>query len=260
MYKMKIYINICFIILSYSALSQKVIVNTPVRFLALGDSYTIGQSVSTQQSWPFQLTSYIKTIGVQVDTTGIIAQTGWTTGNLINAINNANLNKNYNLVSLLIGVNNQYKGINKSIYIDEFEILIKKAIEIAGNKDRVFVLSIPDYGYTPFGELNQVKISKEIDEYNDVNKTISQKYQVAYFNITEISRMGLNNPALIAPDNLHPSAEMYQLWVNLISGHLTIQDLNTDLNTKTFDLEVKTKISVNQATKTVTLEFCSENS
>lgn len=260
MNKMKIYFNIFFLFLCFEALPQKVLIRNPVRFLALGNSYTIGQNVSTRQSWPIQLTSYLKSIGIQVNTTKVIAQTRWTTGNLIHAINNANLNKNYNLVFLLIGVNNQYNGISKLIYTDEFEILLKKAIEIAGNKDRVFVLSVPDYGYTPFGESNRTQISKEIDEYNVIKKTISQKYQVVYFDITEISRMGLANPRLVANDNLHPSEEMYRLWVNLISGYLTIQDLNTDLNTVPFGMEVKTKIAVNQEDKIAKLEFSSEKS
>jgi lysophospholipase L1-like esterase len=230
MKSMKLILLICLLGLAQIVHTQKLEVSNRLRFLALGDSYTVGQGVNKSQSWPYQFKSYLESAGVKLDTLAIIAQTGWTTGNLKTALQNANTSGKFNLVFLLIGVNNQYQGLNKDIYVKEFEELLKKAIEIAGGTENVFVLSIPDYGYTPFGEANQVKISAEIDEYNAINISISQKYQIAYFDITPISRMGLQNPTLVASDGLHPSGEMYALWVQLIGMAITIKDGVSGIN------------------------------
>lgn len=193
----------------------------PLKFLALGDSYTIGQSVAPDEKWPIQLSKQLQELGCSVDTTIIIAQTGWTTTNLSNAINAQELDTNFNLVSLLIGVNNQYQGKNIEDYPAAFESLLKKAIQFAsGNPNNVMVLSIPDYAYTPYGETvaDPSRISREIDAYNAINKEISNAYEVAYYNITPISRGGLANPSLVASDGLHPSGFQYARWVNLILG------------------------------------------
>lgn len=227
---MKAILLICLLSLAQIAHTQRLEVSNRLGFLALGDSYTVGQGVNKSQSWPNQFKNYLESLGVKFDTIALIAQTGWTTGNLKAALQNANTTGKYNLVSLLIGVNNQYQGLNKEIYVKEFEELLKKAIEIAGRAENVFVLSIPDYGYTPFGQANQVKISAEIDEYNAINKSISQKYQIAYFDITPISRMGLQNPTLVASDGLHPSGEMYALWVQMIGMAITINDEVSGIN------------------------------
>jgi lysophospholipase L1-like esterase len=230
-------VSIFFLIsLNTSIISQQFIVREPVRFLALGDSYTIGQSVDPEKSWPFQFVDYLKFSQVKVDTFAIIARTGWTTTNLKNAIKSANPSGKFNLVSLLIGVNNQYQGFDKQLYIIEFEELLKTAIEIAGAKEYVFVLSIPDYAYTPFGLANMDYISAEIDEYNAINKSITSKYNIAYFDITGISRLGIETPSLVAPDGLHPSGEMYKLWVDLIAKGIVVQDGITNLNE---DLSIK---------------------
>ena len=208
-------------------LAQEINLAEPVRFLSLGDSYTIGASVPTSERWPQQLYDSIANRGYQTESLRIIAQTGWRTGNLIQAIENANLATNFSLVSVLIGVNNQYQGHSVVNYQVEFEDLIKTAIELAeGEKDRVFVLSIPDYAYTPFGENNISEISREIDKFNEANKYISRKYNIKYYDITAISRLGLRFPDLVAGDGLHPSGKMYTEWVNLI--------LN-DIPTKTSD-------------------------
>lgn len=122
------------------------------------------------------------------------------------------------MVSLLIGVNNQYQGKSVESYRPEFEELLLKAIELAGkNKDRVFVVSIPDYGYTPFGREKQPLISAAIDAYNAANREIAEKHGVRYFYITDLTRKGLDDPSLVAPDGLHPSGKMYALWAEHIA-------------------------------------------
>jgi hypothetical protein len=147
----------------------------------------------------------------------IIATTGWTTTNLIDAINNQNLDKKYNLVSLLIGVNNQYQNKPIELYKNEFKALLNKAIALANfDTNKVFVVSIPDYGFTPFGKNNQSTISAQIENYNQINKSITDSLNVSYVNITPISQMGLTNPELVASDGLHPSAAMYKMWVDLM--------------------------------------------
>ncbi len=186
-------------------------------YLALGDSYTIGESVNESERWPNQLAQALIKKGVTVSQPKIIATTGWRTDNLKDAIIKADLKNNYDLVSLLIGVNNQYQGKPADQYAVEFEDLLKTAIQLAkGKPTNVFVVSIPDYGYTPFGLAKKEAISKQLDEFNAINKKISKKYKVAYYNITDISRKGLEEPSLVAPDKLHPSGKMYTLWTERI--------------------------------------------
>jgi len=147
----------------------------------------------------------------------IIATTGWRTDNLKDAIEKASLKNEYDLVSLLIGVNNQYQGKPAEQYATEFEDLLSIAIRLAkGKKENVFVVSIPDYGYTPYGKPKQVEITKALDHFNEINKRITEKVGVAYVNITDISRHGLDQPDLVAGDGLHPSGKMYSLWVERI--------------------------------------------
>ena len=189
----------------------------PIRYLALGDSYTIGESVPSDQNFPAQFVDSLKASGVAVSSYKIIAQTGWTTTNLKLAIEASTLKDTFNLVSLLIGVNNQYQGKDINLYKKEFVELVERAIQFAGGKkDHVFVVSIPDYGYTPFGKNNQMAISSEIDLYNSINKRLSDSLGLKYYNITPISRRGLSEPDLVAGDGLHPSAKMYKEWVKLI--------------------------------------------
>jgi len=186
-------------------------------YLALGDSYTIGESVNESERWPNQLAQALTKKGVAVAPPKIIATTGWRTDNLKEAIIKANLKEDYDMVSLLIGVNNQYQGKPADQYAVEFEDLLKTAIKLArGKSNHVFVVSIPDYGYTPFGLAKKETISKQIDEFNEINKRISEQYNVAYHNITDISRKGLEEPSLVADDKLHPSGKMYTLWMERI--------------------------------------------
>ena len=175
-------------------------------YLALGDSYTIGESVSAKSSFPKQLEKSLESsLGVKIKTT-ILAKTGWRTDNLLNAIDNTELKSSYDFVTLLIGVNNQYQGVSFSKYEEEFPELLAHAITLSGNDpDRVMVISIPDWGFTPFGQnRDRQKISSEIDAYNGYAKTIAHNSDVHFINITDITREGLERPELVTNDGLQP--------------------------------------------------------
>ncbi len=190
-----------------------------IQYLALGDSYTIGQSVLEENRYPNILTERLMADGVEINAPKIIAKTGWRTDQLKAAIEAEISSEQFDLVSLLIGVNNQFQGRSIEDYKIEFQELLERAIELAqGDKSRVFVLSIPDYAFTPFGQTasNSDSISAEIDAFNLANETISLAFDVSYFDITPISRTGLMNPQLVASDGLHPSGLMYAEWVDLI--------------------------------------------
>ena len=188
-------------------------------YLALGDSYTIGEKVSISERWPVRLVKKLADMGMEIEDPTIIATTGWTTGELIDGINKAELSGAYDLVSLLIGVNNQYRGNSISEFRTEFIQLLNTAIKLSGNRrERVFVLSIPDWGVMQFAkERNSEKITEEIDLFNKVSKEETEKMGIGYFDITGISRKAEKNPALIAVDSLHPSGKMYRLWVEKIA-------------------------------------------
>ena len=187
-------------------------------FLALGDSYTIGESVADSLRWPNQLVTRLNQNKNIFDEATIIAKTGWTTDELMQGINTAALKDKYDYVSLLIGVNNQYRGRDIENFKVEFIELLEKSIALAGNdKEKVFVLSIPDWGVMPFArERDQEKIKREIDAFNQVIKNSCAQYKVAFFDITPISRKAAIEPVLIASDGLHPSGEMYARWVDNI--------------------------------------------
>ena len=187
-----------------------------MRFLALGDSYTIGESVTEAERWPNQLAELLKANQLSVGVT-IIAQTGWTTDELDAAIDQTNPEGPYDLVSLLIGVNNQYRGREASDYRTEFRQLLERAIAFAGGEPgRVIVLSIPDWGVTPFAEgRDSEQIAQEIDTFNAINKTEAEVAGVQYVDVTPISRQATFDPELIAGDGLHPSGKMYGAWAEL---------------------------------------------
>lgn len=194
--------------------------NTPtetkeIRILALGDSYTKGESVPQAQSFPYQLQAELeKDSQYRVNQLRVIAETGWTTGNLTNAINATTINDSFDLVTLLIGVNNQFQNRSIQEYEDELLKLMQKAIGYADNKkENVVVLSIPDYGATPFGASRAALIGKDIDRFNSVKKSMAELVGVTYIDITEISRKGAEDNTLVANDGLHPSGKMYGLWV-----------------------------------------------
>jgi lysophospholipase L1-like esterase len=186
-------------------------------YLALGDSYTIGEAVSAAESFPYKFKEALVKQGHAVESIQIIAQTGWTTDELQAAIDTATLTPPYDLVTLLIGVNNQYRGYALANYSAEFEQLLKQAIAFAGaDTERVRVLSIPDWGVTPFaqkeGRLAE-NVAKEIDAFNTAAQEISEKLGVVFINITPHSRLATTNLSLLASDGLHPSGKMYAHWV-----------------------------------------------
>ncbi|WP_433814785.1 SGNH/GDSL hydrolase family protein [Flavobacterium johnsoniae] len=194
-------------------------ISKSVNYLALGDSYTIGQSVCETCRFPEQLKTSLKALYPQTSfSLKIIATTGWTTSNLISAIKEQNPDSNYDLVTLLIGVNNQYRGRDFSVYEKEFPELVTKAITLAkGDKKNVVVVSIPDYAYTSFGMMygteNQKKISEEIDKYNTFAQNYCINNEITFVSITDISRQGLSNKNLVASDGLHPSETAYKMFV-----------------------------------------------
>ena len=189
----------------------------PIKFLALGDSYTIGESVAVDERWPEQLAAALRAKGKQIDGPRIIGVTGWRTDQLKKAIEEAQLKNDYVMVSLLIGVNNQYQKRTAESYAPEFEELLNIAIKLAGGKkENVFVVSIPDYGYTPFGKPRQAEITAAIDKFNETNLAITKRLGVRYVNITDLTREGLEKPEYVAGDGLHPSGKMYALWVKRI--------------------------------------------
>jgi lysophospholipase L1-like esterase len=190
---------------------------TVVRYLALGDSYTIGESVPEGERWPTWLASLLEREGLQIDVT-IIARTGWTTDELWQGIQSHEIEPPYDLVSLLIGVNNQYRGYDIDEYRAQFVLLLNKSIEYAGgNPNRVMVLSIPDWGVTPYAEgRDRGVIAQKIDGFNSVNHEESHRAKVHYFDITPISRRAAGEPALTAEDGLHPSGKMYTMWAEMI--------------------------------------------
>jgi lysophospholipase L1-like esterase len=189
-------------------------IEPPKKYLALGDSYTIGESVPEADRWPNQLVRALAAKGQRYEQPRIIATTGWRTDNLRDAMQAAQLKEEYDLVTLLIGVNNQYQGRSVQEYEGEFNDLLQWAVKLArGKKENVLVVSIPDYGFTPFGEQKQAEISKAIDVFNAVNRAITERAGVRYVHITDISREGLAKPDYVAADKLHPSGLMYEKWV-----------------------------------------------
>ncbi|HEY0177933.1 MAG TPA: SGNH/GDSL hydrolase family protein, partial [Pedobacter sp.] len=174
-------------------------------YLALGDSYTIGEAVAQDQSFPYQFAAMMNKQGYTVTEPKIVAKTGWTTGELILGINQAAISSKYDIVTLLIGVNNQYRGDYIGTYRDQFKLLLQTAIDFAsGNKSHVFVLSIPDWGVTPFGiQSGQKDISGQIDAFNAVNKEETLALGISYTDITGASRGAAGNQALVASDGLH---------------------------------------------------------
>ena len=203
-------------------------VNLPrqLNYLALGDSYTIGQSVCETCRFPEQLRKRLGDLNPKnTYAIKIIARTGWTTTNLISAINAENPTSNYDLVTLLIGVNNQYQNKPFSVYEKEFPDLIFKAISLArGDRSNVIVVSIPDYAFTPFGKQssNPSKISAEIDNYNAFAQKYCLEQNIEFVSITDITRQGFINPLLVAQDGLHPSELAYSLFLDRIFPKATL--------------------------------------
>lgn len=221
--KKKTYYLIILVLLGCSSTSKmqedhitenEIINKTSLKILCLGDSYTIGESVCEKCKFPEQLKDSLQEKNTDEEfTLEVIARTGWNTNNLINAIKSKNLATNFNLVTLLIGVNNQFQRIPFSIFENEFELLINQAIKsVNSSKDKLIVLPIPDYAFTPFGRGNKI-ISDEIEKYNTYIKNFCQDRNITFLNITDITQNGLSNPTLVANDGLHPSKEAYTKFV-----------------------------------------------
>lgn len=195
-------------------------INSPKKILALGDSYTIGQSVNEDERFINKTVSILKGDAANLQYPAqVIAQTGWTTKYLLDgiAVNATNLKPPYDIVTLLVGVNNQYQHLDTANYRNEFALCLLNAITLSGNrKNRVFVLSIPDYGATPFGSSNAAQIGIEIDLFNAINKQVSLQMGIDYTDITPSSRMAANDITLVAGDGLHPSGKEYLKWASML--------------------------------------------
>lgn len=187
-------------------------------FLALGDSYTIGELVPLHESFPYQVLQLLRDGNLEFSAPEIVAKTGWTTDELLNHINSIKLNIQYDIVTLLIGVNNQYRGRSVENFIPELNKLIEIAINKSGNKnENVFLLSIPDWGVTPFAkEKDQQKISLEIDQYNNACKNSAANFGLQFIDITASQRLDNNKDGFLAEDNLHPSGKEYKKWAEVL--------------------------------------------
>ena len=183
-------------------------------YLALGDSYTIGEQVSMEENFPHQAVQLLRKKGLQFSTPDIIATTGWTTDELDIAIDAAVITKQYDIVSLLIGVNNQFRGRSSTAFKVEFDHLVQRSIQFAANNaSHVFVLSIPDWGVTPFAEgRDRKQIAVEIDNYNSVCKAACHQHRTHFIDITISQRGDGNKEPFLAADKLHPSGREYAKW------------------------------------------------
>ena len=191
--------------------------NKSYSFLALGDSYTVGEGVSYEESWPSQFVDYAMERGIDFKNPELIAQTGWKTYDLLNAIKSSNLSVKYDFISLLIGVNNQFNSRPLSEFEDDLNEILTEINYLKKGNSKVIVISIPDWGYSPYGSnYDRERISDEIDQFNNILKKISEQNNLNFVDVTQISRLAIKEPNLIAKDNLHPSELMYSEWVKKI--------------------------------------------
>lgn len=188
-------------------------------YLALGDSYTIGEQVALHDNFPYQTVTILREKNIDVADPVIVAKTGWTTDELAMAIREEGIREQFSFVTLLIGVNNQYRGRAVENYREEFTSLLQQAITFAnGDSQKVFVLSIPDWGVTPFAQdRDHNQVAAEIDAYNQANKEISLAHQCHYLDITDSTRKNGNNPEFLAEDGLHPSKPEYSMWAERLA-------------------------------------------
>ncbi len=193
--------------------------DTGKRYLALGDSYTIGQSVAENERFPAQTVALLRAQNISIKDPQYIAITGWTTANLMTAINTQNPQGPFDLVTLLIGVNDQYQGVDTATYRTRFTQLLNKAVQLAGGKaSHVFVLSIPDYSVTPFvQQADKARVRREVDLFNAINKQVTLQNNIAYIDITPSTRQAETNASLIANDGLHPSGLEYKKWAEMLA-------------------------------------------
>ncbi len=190
-----------------------------MQFLALGDSYTIGESVAPEERWPAQLGVLLRAEGIDIGDPAIVATTGWTTDELWAGIDRASPQGTFDLVSLLVGVNNQYRGRSRDEYREQFAALLQRAIGFAGgNPARVLVLSIPDWGVTPYAarlERDPAAVGADVDAFNAINRAEAERLGAHYLDVAPISRKAAADPSLLAADGLHPSGRMYAEWARL---------------------------------------------
>ena len=218
---MMIYFKIAALLFALSPIScglskKNNIPDKPYKYLALGDSYTIGESVCERCNFPKQLTDSLNKVLIKKTAVKIIAKTGWTTSDLLSSISSENPSKDYDLVTLLIGVNNQYQAKPFRLYEEEFPKLLNMAIELAkGKTENVIVLSIPDYAFTPFATKSgkAENITSDLMRYNSYAEKVASERGVRFENITHITQQGLENPALVASDGLHPSETAYNKFI-----------------------------------------------
>ena len=228
---MKEFLSILFFFMAGATCSEKITetMSAPSTnkyyYLALGDSYTIGEMVNPDENFPNQVFRLLKKQHDGFQAPRIVARTGWTTDELETGIREADLisplGSRYDFVTLLIGVNDQYRGRSNNNYNPAFEDLLKRSIRFAGGRtDRVVVLSIPDWGVTPFAAgSDRGRIAREIDAYNSANKEIAEQYNIHYIDITPWTREAARDPSLLAADGLHPSAKEYARWAEKVAAY-----------------------------------------
>lgn len=209
----------------FTLISPPIQSNMPFTYLALGDSYTIGEQVPFEENYPNQAVQMLREKGLAFHAPEILARTGWTTEELQAGIDQHHFLPQYDFVSLLIGVNNQYRGHSAEDYEKPFETLLKQALAFAGNqRERVAVLSIPDWGCTPFAANHDpARIKEEINRFNEVNKRIAGKLGIHYIYITGWTREAVSDPSLLATDGLHPSGKEYRRWATEVASYFSTQ-------------------------------------
>ena len=192
-------------------------------YLALGDSYTIGEGVPLHESFPYQAVQLLRRDGFMFQAPEIVARTGWTTDELLSNISSTRLLPSYDFVSLLIGVNNQYRGRSLDEYRQQFETILRKSIRLAGNQSsKVIVLSIPDWGVTPYAaNRDRNKIAEEIDDFNLINKSVTLQHGANYIDITPGTREANSDLSLITTDGLHPSGKEYGKWAKMVAEKIS---------------------------------------
>jgi lysophospholipase L1-like esterase len=193
-----------------------------ISYLALGDSYTIGEGVALFDSFPYRISQQLRKNGIDCLPPEIHAKTGWTSDELLDSLESYSLLPSYDFVTLLIGVNNQYRGRSVESFLPDLEKLIKLALQKCNEKkDRLLVLSIPDWGQTPFAKGRDTKkISEEIDIYNEAIRSLCESRKLAYFDITSWPKENINAGNLVTSDQLHPSSEEYERWASMVVNHI----------------------------------------
>ena len=191
----------------------------PLRFLALGDSYTVGEGIFPEESWPYLLAQRLTSSGFPCNPPEIIAKTGWSSDELLAAVEAANPQGPYDIVTIMIGVNNQYRGRHRETIIDDLLRLVAIALALAGGKpERVYTISIPDWGCSPFGQTKNPRlIRRQIDAYNKVISVETRRRVSAFIDVTKLSRLATRVPQFNAADHLHPSGAMHHLWMERIA-------------------------------------------